>query len=151
MGTLLRETPRNKSQWISLHDKVMSEIVIEADSVQFCFRDGFDLIDDGQLKTLTDGTMVINGCSEDDINCYIIESVASERGLRFQGREFRLNELATLLRQEHAAIEVYKEIYDENTIHLRGEWLPYGQYRHWKSVVIETAGWFPIRYGWDEQ
>ena len=150
MGTLLKDTPHGGARWISLHDKELSAIDIELDSVCLRFRDGFDLIEDGQLKHFPSGRMILNGCPEGEVNCYIVDRTACESGMRFQGRELSMSELACMLRQETVSVEIFKEIYNDDTIHLRGEMLPYAQEGLSVLVVIETAGWFPITYEWDE-
>ncbi len=146
------EVPSLENSVVSLHDKVITEIVCKETHVDFHFAKGFDVIDGATVVPTKIGYVRFEQCDSEDFDCYIIKRWPTSKGLKLRGRQISLKKLSFLLKEKKASIEVYLELYDFNHTYFRGELLPTKSTafrRLAPLVIIETMDFFPMTYTWE--
>lgn len=149
MKQLKRESPVKTDRWISIHDKKITQIVCDEDSVEFQFKDGFNLIEGNSIHSTKTGCIKLSGCDFNDFSCCIIRRKSSRKGAKLYGRPISLEELGELLSKKGKSVEVFLELYDSNFLYWRGALCPYNKRGLSDWVVIETMDFFPMTYEWE--
>lgn len=150
MEQLVKEMPSNSGRWISLHDKNITSIVCNENSVQFYF-DEFTLVDGDNVTYTKGGYIELSDCNADEFSCYIIRRKTSPKGAKSYGKPIFLKELADMISEKDKSIELFLELYECNYFHWRGEFFPYDKkHRLSDLVIIETMDFFPMTYYWEE-
>lgn len=137
---------------MSIHDKTVTKIVCESNSVEFYFADGFDRVDGDTSSTISKGKIKFESCTPNDFFCYIIQRHPSAFGERFRGREISIYKLSRMLKEGKASIQIYVELYDYNRIYWRGElhFTKPNRFRRLPTVVvIDSMDFFPMVYSWE--
>lgn len=149
MTHLIRARVSSKEPWVSIHDMYITDIVIGDDSVKFCFADGFNLVDNGQLIRTGPGDIEFLGCGSENFICDVIQG----RGPWYFGKLISLEKLRALLSKGKYRLEINVELYASNQMYWRGYLIPSDQHkrlftrRHNQVVTIE-AEYFPMKYSW---
>lgn len=149
---LERESPLCGQQWVSIHDKQLSNILCYENSVRFIFNDGFDLIENGQITRIGKGYIELKGCNSDDFSCHVIKRKTTKKGSKLFGKPITLEELSGILSDKRKTIEIYVELYDTNRFYWRGELHPYKKLFGKELsplVTIETMDFYPMVYSWE--
>ena len=153
MNRLARETPINGDKWISIHDMHLSQIKCKSSSVIFCFKDGFNLIENGRLLKTGSGCIELIGCNSSDFSCNVIKRIVSKQGTRLYGRPISLEKLNKMLVSKKNHVEVFLELYDYNHLYWRGEISPFKRLfkRQLAPIItIEAMNFFPMIYLWKD-
>ena len=149
MNQIVRDKPLQSNCWISIHDKRMTSIVCNDESILLYFADGFTLIEDDQIVAIPKGYIELSDCSPDNFNCIIIKRRKSKKGARLYGKSISLVELGKMLAKKRKSVEIYLEQYDFNLMHWRGEFFPCKKRGLADCIVIEAMDFFTMTYHWD--
>ena len=152
MNNLRKETYVHSQPWISLHDKRITRIECDNQSVVFHFDEGFDLVDNDAVVRLNHGRVKLIGCKLEEISCHIIKRRFTDKGEVLHGKPMSIKALNRLLMCEGKYVEVFGELYNYNLIHWRCELCSYSQKEnmHISPYVIIETDFFPIEYSWDD-
>ena len=137
MQQLKKERPDCAGRWISLHDKRITSIVCNENSVQFYF-DEFTLVDGDNVTYTKKGYIELSDCNADEFSCYIIRRKTSPKGAKSYGKPISLEKLANIISKNDKSIELFVELYDNVFFHWRGTFLPYDKHRLSDYIIIET-------------
>lgn len=152
MNTFRTEIPPVENRNVSIHDKLLSEIVCGPDYVKFVFKDGFDILEEDGEKSVPTGHIVFESSNSSSFSCYIVKRKPSPTGEKFCGREISLQKLNYMLKKGDYSIQVYTELYDYNHIFWCGELCPMRRtlFRRLPTVVaIDAMDFFPMVYSWE--
>ena len=152
MNRLIREAQTHGERWISIHDAHISQILCQEHSVVFCFNDGFDLIENGQLERKLHGHIELLNCNSSDFSCNVIARRPTRQGAKLYGRPVCLEGLNKILASKNMYVEIFLELYGINHLHWRGELLPYKKITRKQLaplVTIDTMDSFPMIYSWE--
>ena len=153
MNTLKIDPDTTPTQFISLHDSRITSIRYSKNSVTFGFDEGFDLIEDSEVRHTGPGAVSFEDCSFDDFFCYKIRCKPNKNGLKIRGKEIYIEELDYRFFSINKYIEVFTELYSENHMLWKAEIYPHSKFKFSKSsyqIVFETMGRFPMIYTWRE-
>ena len=157
MNSLKRQSPQNGERWISLHDKKLSRIELTHrgatdNSVVFCFDGGFDLIENGKIRTVPEGRIELIGCAPGELRLYIFRRRCTKKGAVLRGTPVSVEKLGKMLDGKKTA-EIFLELYDANHLYWRAELLPHRSLfkRLAPELTVETMDFFPMLYSWGIQ
>ena len=146
---LKRIQPDNGKTWVSLHDVRITKIKCENNHVIFFFKNGFDLIDNGELIKTKKGAVVMGDCDDSNFSCEIIRGIKTRKGLISIASPITLGELGKML-SKWKALEIYVELYDSNHFYWKADIYSYSKIGLISSeVTIQSMDALPITYYWE--
>lgn len=141
------EYPSFREHRFSIYDMCVDRIACGEDTVEFCFPDGFYLIENGQLVRTGRSSITLH-CNEDEFFCHVIHRTATPAGVEYHGIPLSLTELSHLL-EAGRKIELYQELFGYECLYWRGALLPYNQEGLTDQVEMELCGNFAMTYTWE--